>query len=309
MNDTGLRQAAIAAAITAAFSFSSMPAQAQGTGTSGASSAPSAASGSGKASGNAEKQAQKSTFNMRASQLIGKEVRNARGENLGKIQDLFVDAGAQRVHYAVLSFDPGILADDKLFAFPMTAFRLSRDRGEMVLDVPQDRLRTAPGFQRETWPNYGDGSYFEELRQFFGEARQQSAATRGMLRGSELIGRGVNDRRGGDAGKVQDFVVDISRGRVSYVVLDFEKGWSLGGKILPLPLSAFTFPRERGEDLVLNIERERLDMARGFEQNAWPYLNAPALDQDMRAYFLTLERPKSAGTNTGGAENSSGTSK
>lgn len=306
MNDKHLRQAAIAAAMASALSFSSMPTHAQGTASSGASGAPSASS---MASGSVEKQAQKSAFNMRASQLIGKEVRNARGENLGKIEDLFVDAGAQRVHYAALSFDPGIVADDKLFAFPMTAFRLSRDRGEMVLDVSQDQLRTAPGFQRETWPNYGDGSYFDEVRQFFGEGRQQRAATRGMLRGSELIGRDVNDRKGGDAGEVQDFVVDIGRGRVSYVVLDFEKGWSLGGKLLPLPLSAFTFPRERGEDLVLNIERARLDMARGFEQNAWPDLNAPAFDQNMRAYFLTLERPKSAGTNTGGAENSSGTSK
>lgn len=299
MDNTRVRQGMIAAAIAASLSLSSMPVQAQESMSSGASSA------SGKTSGSAETQRQKSAFNMRASQLIGKEVRNASGANLGKIEDLFVDARAQRVPYAVLSFDPGIVTEDKLFAFPMTAFSLSRDRGEMMLDVSRDWLRKAPGFQRETWPNYGDGSYFDEVRQFFGEAPQQSAATRGMLRGSELIGRDVNDRRGGDAGEVQDFVVDIGRGRVSYVVLDFEKGWSLGGKLLPLPLSALTFPRERGEDLVLNVERERLDMARGFEQNAWPDLNAPAFDQDMRAYFHALERPTSSGANTGSTGKSS----
>lgn len=75
-----------------------------------------------------------------------------------------------------------------------------------------------------------------------------------------------------------------------------------------MPLSAFTFPKERGEDLVLNLPRERLDMARGFEQNAWPDLNAPAFDQNMRAYFLALERPSAKDTNTG-ARQSSGASK
>lgn len=247
------------------------------------------------------------TFNMRASQIIGKEVRNSQGENLGKIQDLFVDAQSQRVYYAALSFDPGIASEEKLFAYPMGAFKLARDRGEMLLDVPRERLAKAPGFARDSWPNYGDSSYFADVRRYFNEPEQTGRPAAGMLRGSELIGRGVNDRRGNDAGEVQDFVVDIGRGRISYVVLDFDKAWSLDDKLLPMPLSAFSLPKERGGELVLNIERDRLDMARGFEQNAWPDLNAPAFDQDMRAYFLALERPRDAGG--AGQGNSSGASR
>jgi len=302
---TLFRRAAMTAACASILSLAAaFPAQAQATGSSGTTTSTS------RASGPVAGQEQSKYFNMRASQLIGKEVRNDRGEKLGKIEDLFVDAGAQRVPYAALSFDAGIASKDKLFAFPMTAFSLSRDRGELLLNVAQDRLRTAPGFPRDSWPDHGNASYFDEVNRFFGGGdRRQQAGASGMLRGSELIGRDVNDRKGGDAGEVQDFVVDIAQGRVSYVVLDFEKGWSLGGKLLPLPLSALSFPKERGGDLVLNIERERLDMARGFEQNAWPDLNSPAFDQQMRAYFLALERPPAGGGSSGSSGSSSGGTK
>ncbi|MGH6611986.1 MAG: PRC-barrel domain-containing protein, partial [Burkholderiaceae bacterium] len=41
---------------------------------------------------------------MRLSQLIGKDVRNAQGEDLGDIKDVILDVNNGRVHYVVLSF-------------------------------------------------------------------------------------------------------------------------------------------------------------------------------------------------------------
>src|SRR4051812_34583815 len=51
-----------------------------------------------------ESNAQRASREMRASELIGKEVRNTQGENLGEIKDLIVDVNNSRIHYAVLSF-------------------------------------------------------------------------------------------------------------------------------------------------------------------------------------------------------------
>lgn len=234
---------------------------------------------------------QQDTLNVRASQLIGKDVRNSQGQDLGEIQDLFVDLPARQVHYAVLSFGGFLGLGDKLFAYPMRAFTLSRDRGELVLDVSRERLEKAPGFASEIWPNYGDDPYFGEVRRYFNEAQRPPATARGMMRATELLGRGVNDRSGRDAGEIQDVVVDLAQGRISYLVMDFDKRWSLDDKLLPLPVGAFSLPRERGEELVLNLDRSRLDMSRGFESNKWPDLNSSAFRQHTEAYFLALERP------------------
>ena len=63
--------------------------------------------------------AMKSTREMRASKLIGSEVKNAQGENLGEIKDLVIDVNHGRVHYAILSFGGFLGMGDKLFAFPV----------------------------------------------------------------------------------------------------------------------------------------------------------------------------------------------
>ena len=59
---------------------------------------------------------------MRLSQLIGKDVRNAQGEDLGDIKDVILDINNGRVHYVILSFGGVLGLGDKLFAYPMRAF-------------------------------------------------------------------------------------------------------------------------------------------------------------------------------------------
>jgi sporulation protein YlmC with PRC-barrel domain len=65
--------------------------------------------------------------NLRASNLIGKDVRNPQGEDLGDIKDVIVDLNNSRVHYIVLSFGGIMGVGDIQFAFPATAFRMAAD--------------------------------------------------------------------------------------------------------------------------------------------------------------------------------------
>ncbi|HEY0848064.1 MAG TPA: PRC-barrel domain-containing protein [Noviherbaspirillum sp.] len=257
--------------------------------------APSFAQGTGDNAGGSPQVASRDAFDMRASQVIGKVARDSRGEDVGKIHDLLIDPDAGRAPYAIVALGGTLGAGDKLIAFPTNALGLTRDRGEMVLDVNAKQLKEWPGFSADAWPREGSGSYFEELRRAVGDAGKVNIPPAGATwRASELIGRNVDDREGRDAGEIQDIVVDISRGRVSYVVLDFDKAWSLSDKLIPLPMNALRIPRERDADLMLTLDRDRIDMARGFEQKAWPDLNEPAFRQNMSAYFLALERPTPA---------------
>lgn len=263
-------------------------------------SAPSFAQQSGSAAADAQtnKSARKASAEMkqsgsdvRASKIIGKNVENAQGENLGEVKDLIVDIGNQRVHYAVLSFGGTLGLGDKLFAYPINTFKTQADGDKLVLNVDKDKLKNAPGFDQDKWPDWTDNRYRGDVDRYFKTDTAKAVPRNArMIRASELIGKNVDDRSGKDAGEIEDVVVNMNSGRVSYAVLDFDKAWSPDDKLLPLPLTAFTFSSDKKKDIVLNVPRNRLDMAKGFDENNWPDLNAAEFRRDMRAYLTGIEK-------------------
>jgi sporulation protein YlmC with PRC-barrel domain len=107
-------------------------------------------------------QAQTAAYHgVRASKLIGMDVHNAQGEELGEIDDLVVNSQTGQVHYAVLSFGGLMKMGDKLFAYPMSAFKL--DNNKLVLNVDKSELKKAEGFDEKNWPNWNDRSVREKI--------------------------------------------------------------------------------------------------------------------------------------------------
>ena len=271
----------------AAVVLAAAPCIAQENNASGAPAPSAGAAGSGE-------RTQQTSREVRASQLLGRTIRNAKGETLGEFKDLLLDAGTRQVHYAVLSLGGMLGVGEKLYAYPMTALGM-RGGDELVLAMDPEQMKRAPGFARDRWPGSGD-AYFDEVERFFGSTAAKKAQPGGpLMRATELIGKNVDDRDGRNAGEIQDLVIDLGRRQISYAVLDFDKAWSPDNKLLPLPMSALRFPARQGGDLVLVLDRDKLDMSHGFERNVWPDLNAPEFRNRLNAYFLALERPGDRG--------------
>ncbi len=96
---------------------------------------------------------------LSATTLIGDRVVNRQGEDLGKIEDFVLDPEQGRVGYAVVSFGGFLGMGDKLFAVPMQALQLSRADKRFILDVDKERLKNAPGFDKDQWPDMSDRSF------------------------------------------------------------------------------------------------------------------------------------------------------
>jgi len=111
---------------------------------------------------------------VKASDIIGRKVKNAQGEDLGKVEDLAIDSTDGRVNYAVLSFGGFLGMGDKLFAIPFMA--LHHQEKECVLDMPKERLEKAPGFDKDHWPNFSDRKWGAEIYQFYGTKPNWSEA-------------------------------------------------------------------------------------------------------------------------------------
>ena len=105
---------------------------------------------------------------LSATTIIGDDVHNPQGEKLGNIKELMLDLDTGHIAYAVLSFGGFLGMGDKLFAVPFEALQLRPDRHEFVLDVPKERLKEAPGFDKDNWPSVGDRTWGLEIHEFYG---------------------------------------------------------------------------------------------------------------------------------------------
>lgn len=111
---------------------------------------------------------------MGATTLVGDDVTNHRGENVGDIKEIMLDMRSGKVAYAVLSFGGILGMGEKLFAVPWEALTLDPENKRFVLNVEKDRLKQAPGFQKNTWPNMADQSWAREIHSYYGIGRDDS---------------------------------------------------------------------------------------------------------------------------------------
>jgi hypothetical protein len=106
---------------------------------------------------------------FRASEdVIGKRVVNLEGEDLGKIEDVIIDAPNARVSYAILSFGGFLGVGDKLFALPWVSLFYSPENGSFGLKADKELLKRAPGFDRNNWPDLSDPVGRADIYRYYG---------------------------------------------------------------------------------------------------------------------------------------------
>jgi sporulation protein YlmC with PRC-barrel domain len=104
----------------------------------------------------------------KVTRLIGKQVKNLEGKDLGEIKDLVLDwRGGGFVEYAVLSFGGFLGLGDKYFAVPWEVLQLSGDKKHFVLNVKEEHLKNAPGFDKDNWPDMSRPEWAVVVYQFY----------------------------------------------------------------------------------------------------------------------------------------------
>lgn len=102
----------------------------------------------------------------RVSDLLGKDVNARSGEDIGEIEELVIDMANQRVHYAVLEFDPSWASPEQNYAFPLRAFNLTRDKDELVLDVDKATVRSMKSFTDDRYANLNDRVWVADVDRY-----------------------------------------------------------------------------------------------------------------------------------------------
>jgi sporulation protein YlmC with PRC-barrel domain len=109
----------------------------------------------------------KAAQHLKASQVIGFNVKNRQGEELGQIGELVVDPQDGRIAYAVLSVGGFLGMGDKLFAIPWEALTPMAEQPTFTLDVDKEKLAKAPGFDESTWPDMANREWGTSVHKYY----------------------------------------------------------------------------------------------------------------------------------------------
>ena len=239
---------------------------------------------------------------LRASKVIGADVENANGDDIGEIKDMVLDTQSERVRYVVLSHGGILGIGDKLFAYPMSMVETTRgdDANKFVMDVDKERLENAPGFDKDKWPDFADATYTSEIDRYYGaesRARADGEKPAHVVRASELIGKNFDDRQGNDAGEIDDLIVDSATGRVAYAIADLDDDWNkqADGKLVAIPLKEFAMSGEDRDKLVIQSSGDSIDTSRSFAENQWPELDDPMWRTSGASSSVTSPRSDASG--------------
>lgn len=233
---------------------------------------------------------------VKAQDIMGTNVKNSRGESLGEIEDLALDAERGRIAYAVLSFGGIMGINEKLFLVPWAA--LASQRGEtFILDIPKERLTNAPGFDPRQWPNLADVEFARTIHTYYNqppywELSNDEVVTRNtttvatlapVYKASDFLGRNVVTARNENLGEIEDLAIDPHSGRIAYAVLSFGGFLGINDKLFAIPWSSLAHSMDG--KCVLDVDKERLKNAPGFDKNQWPDMANPEWSRSVRDYY------------------------
>ena len=135
-----------------------------------------------------------------------------------------------------------------------------------------------------------------EQRDQYGMYRVPSGTTSGPdgrhgpgpdLMGAEtLVGNDVFNKASEDVGDIKEIMIDMRSGRVSYAVLSFGGFMGVGEKLFAVPWNALKLDTVN-KRFELDVSKDRLEGAPGFDKNKWPDMADPAWIAGIHAYYGT----------------------
>ncbi|KSW24196.1 MULTISPECIES: PRC-barrel domain-containing protein [unclassified Pseudomonas] len=105
-----------------------------------------------------------------------------------------------------------------------------------------------------------------------------------LMGADTLIGNDVYNPQDEDLGDIKEIMLDTRSGRVAYAVLSFGGFLGMGEKLFAVPWSALTLDTAH-KRFVLDVDKERLANAPGFDKDDWPDMQDPTWSKEIHAYY------------------------
>jgi len=107
-----------------------------------------------------------------------------------------------------------------------------------------------------------------------------------LMGADTLVGNDVYNQKDEDLGDIKEIMLDIRSGRIAYAVLSFGGFLGMGEKLFAVPWDALKLDTVQ-KRFVLNVEKDSLDDAPGFNKSDWPDMADPTWEKGIHAYYGT----------------------
>lgn len=112
----------------------------------------------------------------------------------------------------------------------------------------------------------------------------QTKNIRRVLSVSTLEGDEVYNRNEEKIGKIEEIMLDIHEGTVAYAVLSFGGFLGIGDKLFAIPWKSLSLDEEN-KRFILDVSKEKLEKAEGFDQDHWPDFSNPEWQGKTYSYY------------------------
>jgi hypothetical protein len=117
-------------------------------------------------------------------------------------------------------------------------------------------------------------------------------------------GASVVNTKGETLGSVDDVVVDLESGKVGYAALSVGGVLGIGDKLFAVPFEEFKITHDTNNNIsfVLDVSKERLENAPGFDKAHWPDFASPQWKSQIDNYYHPSSASRPA-VDVNGAQN------
>lgn len=191
------------------------------------------------------------------AELTGKDIKNHKGQTLGEIHEVLVDDRRDVVYYVVIS------TEEALYPVPASAFNHSDKR--CTLDISPSKLEEAPHVYSLNPDTLSRSAFRGDIKEFYAEhisqVRDKDMAKKAvdwlkatigadekpqLIQCSEIIGLDARNRRQQSLGDVEDIIVDIRKGHLTYALVSYGGVWGIGEHTAVVPWRILSVKAEDG---------------------------------------------------------------
>lgn len=101
-------------------------------------------------------------------EVIGVKVANENNEDLGEVYEIMLDKVSGQVAYIVLQTGTFLGLGGKLIALPWNAIHYNDEDKCFILNVDKEKIKNAPGFDEDNWPDMSDRQWGESTSRYYG---------------------------------------------------------------------------------------------------------------------------------------------
>jgi sporulation protein YlmC with PRC-barrel domain len=209
---------------------------------------------------------------LRASQLIGTVVRDREIRELGRIDDLVLDPDSGQVLCVLVSPTETSNGPGYSVAVPARSF-MSADKTRVILDVTKRTLAGGPVFRGDRLESPATAKLLDESYAYF----HQKPAWKPAMdfgktgRSSAYAGADVRNKSGESLGKITDWMIDLTKGRVVYAVISFDGS---GTMLYAVPPTAMMADLDR-KIMLLDADRAKITALGQHDAFFWTEITDP----------------------------------